>query len=384
MDPFFTSLSDEYTSIYIYGLQDGLYRAGYYPQAMLWNEPFNTFFQMTYRWIDEDVNQVYDRPIRFKNGYASVIISFYHSSFFIVPYAIFCLFLCISLFLAVILYFVGRKLKITVLLEESILKMSAGDLTTPIPSAGLDELGILAAELDKLRCTLQENILKEQELHKSNQELIAALSHDLRTPLTILKGYLEIARLNRNPSIQTEYLNRCLKKTDDIKELTDRMFEYALVYDTEADNVGSLQILEIPISFFQDSIKEHADFLELAGFKTELALTAAAFCDSFQVTADSAMVKRVLNNLFSNIIKYADKKEAVSISLSVSKSLTITLKNHIKDEQNHIESTQIGLRSAGKLMEQMNGSLTLQSKKDCFTAELTFPLYKKTDLFITE
>ena len=84
--------------------------------------------------------------------------------------------------------------------------MSSGDLTTPVQSAGCDEIGILAIELDSLRSALRENFLHEQEVHKSNQELIAALSHDLRTPLTILKGYLEILNLNRNPDMQTEYI----------------------------------------------------------------------------------------------------------------------------------------------------------------------------------
>ena len=197
IQPYF-SLADDYTGISIYGLEDGLYRASCFPEAMLWSEPFNTFFQLTYRWIDEDVNQNHERAIKFKNGYASVLVSFYHSSFFIVPYAVFCMFLCIFLFLFVILFFVGKKIKTIARLEHAILQMSSGDLTTPVQSACCDEIGILAIELDSLRSALRENFLHEQEVHKSNQELIAALSHDLRTPLTILKGYLEILNLNRN------------------------------------------------------------------------------------------------------------------------------------------------------------------------------------------
>ena len=61
------------------------------------------------------------------------------------------------------------------------------------------------------------------------------MSHDLRTPLTILNGYLEILKLGRNdPKMQEEYLERCLRKTADIKEMTDKMFEYALVFEDRA------------------------------------------------------------------------------------------------------------------------------------------------------
>lgn len=384
IEPFF-SLADEYTGIYIYGLMDGLYRAGHSPNEMLLSEPFNTFFQMTYQWIDDEVNQFYERPIKFKNGYASVFIYFYHSSFFIVPYAVLCLILCTLLFLFVILYFVGRKLKTVVRLEKSILQMSSGDLTTPVPAAGFDELGILALELNNLRTALHENILKEQKLHKSNQELITALSHDLRTPLTILKGYLEIIRLNRTPDMQAEYIDRCLRKTEDIQEMTNQMFEYALVYDA-ADNRNDLQILEIPLAFFLDTLKEHTDFLRLAGFETNLQICHPPFGssdfseDSLRITADPAMVKRVLNNLFSNIIKYADKKEPVLVSVFVGSKLTILQKNRIRSSQNDIESTQIGLQSARKIMEQFNGTLTIHYGEEFFSAELKFPLHRESDV----
>ncbi len=375
IQPYF-SLADDYTGISIYGLEDGLYRASYFPQAMLWSEPFNTFFQLTYRWIDEDVNQNHERAIKFKNGYASVLVSFYHSSFFIVPYAVFCMFLCIFLFLFVILFFVGKKIKTIARLEHAILQMSSGDLTTPVQSAGCDEIGILAMELDSLRSALRENFLHEQEVHKSNQELIAALSHDLRTPLTILKGYLEILNLNRNPDMQTEYISRCIAKTDDLKEMTDRMFEYALVFDEAEESGENLSLVSLPVSFFLNDLQEHSDFLRLAGFTTDLQFpdSNASIFSSAAVTADETMVKRVLNNLFSNIMKYADKKEAVSLSASLDQFLIVSIKNKVKESNlsNQTESTQIGLKSVRKMMDHMNGTVDFQMEETFFVAQLQF------------
>jgi len=375
IEPFF-SLADEYTSIAIYGLEDGLYRASCFPEMMLWSEPFNTFYQMAYRWIDEDVNQVHERAVKFKNGYAMVMIYFYHSSFFLVPYAVFCLFFCVFLFLAVVLFFVGKKLNHIVRLEQAVLQMSSGDLTTAVPKAGGDEIGVLALELDKLRLTLHENFLQEQEAHKSNRELITALSHDLRTPLTILKGYLEILNLNRNPQLEAEYIGRCLKKADDLKEMTDRMFEYALVFDEAADLAGEPDIAMLPVSFFLDGLREHADFLRLAGFKVELCFPEEEnLCAGCAAAAEETMVKRVLNNLFSNIIKYADKKEAVSIEVLAEEVLVISVKNRIKDpdgENSHMERTQIGLKSVRSMMDKMNGELYLQMEERIFMAKLRF------------
>ncbi len=377
LEPFF-AVADEYTSISIYGLEDGLYRASYFSEAMLWEEPFNTFFQLTYRWVDEDVDQRYERAIEFKNGFASVMVTFYHSSFFIVPYAVVCLIICVFLFLFVLLFFVGRKLRTIVGLEQAVLQMSSGDLITPVAGAGFDEIGILALELDKLRATLHENFCREQEVHRSNQELITALSHDLRTPLTILKGYLEILRLNRNPDMQAEYISRCMAKADDLKEMTDRMFEYALVFDEASDFANEMRLVKMPVSFFIESLREHVDFLRLAGFEAKLSFLDLQELGNLkaEVTADEVMVKRVFNNLFSNIIKYADKRDAVAVSACIEGYFAVSVKNKVKDwgPGGNIESTQIGLKSAKKMMKRMDGDLVLQEENGFFGVELRFLL----------
>ena len=69
--------------------------------------------------------------------------------------------------------------------------MASGDLKTALPQYPGDEIGILSSELNQLRITLADTLQQEQESRQANQDLITALSHDLRTPLTILNGYLE-------------------------------------------------------------------------------------------------------------------------------------------------------------------------------------------------
>ena len=135
-------------------------------------------------------------------------------------------------------------------IETSILQMASGDLTTPTPKYGGDEIGILSSELDKLRITLNDTLRQEQESRQANQDLITAMSHDLRTPLTILNGYLEVLKLGKMPDMQDEYLDRCLQKTKDIKELTDRMFEYALVFE----EIEIPKTVPVPYTFFRECL----------------------------------------------------------------------------------------------------------------------------------
>ena len=254
-------------------------------------------------------------------------------------------------------------------IKNGILQMASGDLKTALPQYSKDEIGILSAELDKLRITLDDTLRQEQESRQANRDLITAMSHDLRTPLTILTGYLEVLKLKKSPDMQEEYLSRCLQKTKDIKEMTDRMFEYALIF--EETETPSLEPLDF--SFFHECLRENFEFIHLAGFACEEESPPADFQDTPYFTGDATMIKRIFNNLFSNILKYGDKSEPVQICLtSDTQELKIILKNKIKAEHSDIESNHIGLRSVEKMMSLLNGRILYSEKNHEFAVQLTF------------
>lgn len=381
LQPLFDQL-DDYTGLAIYGMEDGIYRAGQYPRCMD-KEQFQSFFDIGYRLTDGVMDQQLERNTKFKNGYATVIVNFYHSSVFIFPYFLFSLFVSVGLFLLILLVFINRKMKQVVLLKQEILRMSAGDLSTPIVSSGADEIGVLSRELDHLRLTLEQNIRREQEAHQSNRELIAALSHDLRTPLTVLHGYLDILQLNRNPDMQSTYVNRCLQKTDDIRRLTDRMFEYALVYD--ASEPEQIQMIPVSLSKLLEFFREQMDFLELAGFHTDIFFpdddtSDITTPDALTIQADPELCKRILDNLFSNVLKYGSKQETVTLSMQLTPesngdaALCLILKNTVKPEHSAVESNRIGLKSSTRNMERMDGRLVVCQTDAFFEVTLSFPV----------
>ena len=261
--------------------------------------------------------------------------------------------------------------------------MSAGDLSTPLVSSGADEIGVLSRELDHLRLTLDQNIRQEQEAHQSNRELIAALSHDLRTPLTVLHGYLDILQLDRNPDMQNTYVTRCLQKTDDIRRLTDRMFEYALVYDVSEPE--QIRMIPFSLSRLLGLFREQMDFLELAGFHTDISFPDADISDittpdALTIQADPELCKRILNNLFSNILKYGSKQETVTLSMQLppeinkDAALCLALKNTVKPEHSALESNRIGLKSSTRNMERMGGKLVVFQTDTFFEVTLSFPV----------
>lgn len=371
-EPFF-DLADKYTTIFIYG-PDGIYVAGHDADVMktkTWNFFSSMVFQITYVGYmynaGEDIFQeCFTVDVEFKNATAQAAVSMFHNARITIPYFIFSLGISIFLFLFLILLFMNRKIGHILKLKDEILFMSGGDLGHPVPSFGNDEIGILSQELDKLRIALDENMQQEAESRKANQDLITAMSHDLRTPLTILNGYLEVIKLKKKPEMQEEYLDRCLKKTDDIRQLTDRMFEYALIFE-KAENI---EFRELPGTFILQCLTEHIDFLQLAGFTVK-----NSFDEAFGfINGDETTLKRIFQNLFSNILKYGDKKDAVQVGcLTESNQLKITLVNSVKENLSGIESNHIGLKSVKKMIELHKGTLFVSNEGDTYIVEISLP-----------
>lgn len=367
LDPLF-DLADEYTSIYIYSGTDGYYRAGRYASVMD-TKAVQRIFEVGYNLtgIEGEDDRLFAVP--FRNGLAIVVMYNYKRAMYTQPYFIGCLLLCVLLFFVIVLVFISRKMRSVLMLEEEILNMSSGDLSHPVPAFGDDEIGILAKELDHLRLSLNDTIVKEQESRKANQDLITALSHDLRTPLTILTGYLEVLRLKRTPVTQDEYLERCLKKTEDIKELTDRMFEYALV----SEENETPEITWISTDFIRQCLQENSDFIRLAGFTPVFLMQETERL----LESDKTMLKRIFNNLFSNLLKYGDKRHPVNISGDICRrahTLIISVSNHIKQEHDHESGSNIGLNNVRKMMQILGGTTTIEKENQIFTIKLGFPL----------
>ena len=183
--------------------------------------------------------------------------------------------------------------------------------------------------------------------------------------------------------MQNTYVTRCLQKTDDIRRLTDRMFEYALVYD--ASEPEQIRMISFSLSRLLELFREQMDFLELAGFHTDISFPDADTSDittpdALTIQADPELCKRILNNLFSNILKYGSKQETVTLSMQLppeinkDATLCLALKNTVKPEHSAVESNRIGLKSSTRNMERMGGKLVVFQTNTFFEVTLSFPV----------
>lgn len=358
--PYCDALVDEYTGVYVYGLDDGLYR-GSAPAGIITRSWFNTIWTLEFKMFGEEI---YEFPVEFANGPYLVHVFSYHRVLFAYPYLITCAILCIALFLGSVLFFLSRMTRRIGRVKDHIVQMAAGDLDTPIPACGNDEIGIVARELDALRCTLADNFQREREAQTANRDLITALSHDLRTPLTVLTGYLEV--LKHTQQENSPYVDRCLRKADDIRLLTDHLFDAALVEKAAVPVV----LQEVPLTTFTDCLRDNTDFLQTCGFQTDCRLTLS----EGSLIADPTLLRRMLDNLFSNIIKYGDKHSAVIVACHQdAEGLRLTLQNHIKPSAPAQDSHHIGLQNVQRMVDQLGGTLQIQSDTAFFQVTLTLP-----------
>ena len=146
------------------------------------------------------------------------------------------------------------------------------------------------------------------------------------------------------------------------------MFEYSLVYDPHQSPL----LVPIPLKNVQHMLSEHLDFLRLAGFQTSETIAPLYG----QIEGDETSLKRLFQNLFSNVLKYGDKSEPVTLQISQKNDIfQIILSNAAKKDLTGIESNRIGLKSAEKIAKMHHGTLTFTQKdKTLFLVEVTFPL----------
>ena len=139
--------------------------------------------------------------------------------------------LCVGLFLVVFLLGCRRIVQYICLLSQEVQVMENGDFSRPVTVRGGDELTALASCLDSMRLTVSQQRRQEAETSALVKELITQMSHDLRTPLTTLLLYTEIVAGGKYHSQAqlAEYLTKIDTKARQIKQLSDNLFEYALV-----------------------------------------------------------------------------------------------------------------------------------------------------------
>lgn len=236
-----------------------------------------------------------------------------------------------------------------------------GDTNAVITVSSVDgSVRKLAARLNKQLRGLRAHRIRYENGDRELKEAVTNISHDLRTPLTSISGYLELLSQEEKSETVEKYLDIIDNRTQTLKELTEELFRYAVIL---AQDEITLEMLDIK-AVLEESILSFYGAMNEAGIVPELSITK----NSVIRQSNRAALSRIFGNIIGNALKYSDG----DLSVELSDDGQVTFKNHAHNlDKLRVEklfdrfytvqeahgSTGLGLSIARSLVEQLGGSI---------------------------
>ena len=266
----------------------------------------------------------------------------------------------VVLFVVLFLFFVRERLSYIKEIVKGIDALGRHEWEYVIPLKGQNELTELAERINTLSKEEQAFQEKEKQLQEEKASLIRSLSHDIRTPLTSLISYSEFLKQKNSISEaeMKDYMELVEQKSQQIKVLTDRLLD---------GGNSSLEVVENGRFLMEQLVDEWAAVLE-EDFTLEISF---ADCPEFSGEFDVQELRRIFDNLASNIRKYADKDAPVVLKVSKkAAAVNIIQSNVCKELLAPVESTKIGIDSIRKVISNHGGQVEVSRSKDSNAIEI--------------
>lgn len=275
-------------------------------------------------------------------------------------------------------------------LVEGLDFIARGNLHYRVPLSRKDELGRVAENINAMAEKLERLIEKERQIEKSKMDLITGVSHDLRTPLTSIIGYLELLKnkVYHNEQDQERFVDNTYNKALQLKSLIDDLFEYTRLTTSDAKlETGQFDIRELLTQILA----------EFQPFAKELGVTVETFLafKAMPIPMDPGKIRRAIDNLLMNALKFSVKPGVVRVSLDARSSfVAIKIENEgapiSKDQEkllferfykvDHSRAAQaiqsgsgLGLSIAKNIVERHGGTLSLIHSSGQYTFIIELP-----------
>ena len=309
-------------------------------------------------------------PVLFRDGVFDVCIVDYSDDTLKEVGRVAIFVLCSMLFIGIIIYYFGREIRRLRKLTNQVMDIKNVDINGPITIKGQDEICLLAENIDTMRATIIEQLSREKEAWQANSDLVTAMAHDIRTPLTVMAGYLELMK-NKEYSSQEEldeYIRISSEKAEQLRMMSDKMFRYFYVYSKSSDELNMETFQAGP--FLNQMLGEYMVLLGENGYQFNVDISDR----EAEISVDVQGMKRITDNVFTNIRKYSDKTKPIDVRVYVDvRRVRIFFRNYISAESARAESTHIGTLTCQKMAEEMNGSFVTCRRGKIYEATLTLP-----------
>lgn len=276
--------------------------------------------------------------------------------------------------------------------------IAEGNLEYRLPESTDGEIGSLYRNYEEMRLRLKESADEKICTENQNKELISNISHDLKTPITSIKGYVEgiMDGVADTPEKMDKYIKTIYNKANDMDRLINELTVYSGIDNNRIPyHFHSLNVAE----YFGDCVEEVGMDLESKGIKLDYSNLTPP---ETKIIADPEQLKRVVNNIISNSIKYKSRTRNLEIDMRIlddTDSIRIDIEDNgngisAKDLPNIFErfyrtdssrnSSQggsgIGLSIVKKIIEDHGGYIWATSKEDEGTCmHIVFRKYEMQD-----
>ena len=325
-------------------------------------------------------------PLVWKTALVGLVIAgaeflLYINDFYRVRYGVFLVMKLIEL-LAVLYIAVSLRT-----LQKGGEKLARGDFSSPIDTRYLLwDFKRYGQELNDVQGGLEQAVQEQMKAEHLKTELITNVSHDIKTPLTSIVNYVDLLKKENMPSqAAREYIAVLDRQSHRLKKLTEDLVE-ASKASSGALNV-ELQPTDVNVLLSQIE-GEYQERLAAC----HLTLVTQPPAPGTMIQADSRLLSRVMDNLVSNVCKYAMENTRVYVTAAVRDGqAVISFKNVSRDELNispdelmerfvrgdasrHSEGSGLGLSIARSLVQLQGGTFVLSIDADLFRADIVFPL----------
>ena len=266
-------------------------------------------------------------------------------------------------------------------------KLARGDFSSPIDTKYLiGDFKRYGQELNDVQSGLEQAVQEQMKAEHLKTELITNVSHDIKTPLTSIVNYVDLLKKEDMPSpAAREYVDVLDRQSHRLKKLTEDLVEASKA----SSGVLNVDLQPTDVNVLLSQIEgEYQERLAAC----HLTLVTQPPAPGTMIQADSRLLSRVMDNLVSNVCKYALENTRVYVTAAVRDGqAVISFKNVSRDELNispdelmerfvrgdasrHSEGSGLGLSIARSLVQLQGGTFALSIDADLFRADIVFPL----------
>lgn len=300
----------------------------------------------------------------------------------------------ICFFIIYFLLFIKRIVKDMTYISDRIIDIADGKSDEKIIIERQDEIGEIAGRINEMTEQINQLIKSERDALQSNKDLIACVAHDLRTPITSVKGYLDLALDTKHYDLEQrqKYVRIAQTKANRLEYLIHDLFNYTKLTSGEIalhrSKIDLVQLVEQMVEEFYPLFQEE-----------ELECTTKYNISYLEMNMDGELIARAVQNLLSNAIKYGKDGKHVYVELEcLEQEVQIRVTNyglvipeesikHLFDKFYRVErsrnvktgGTGLGLNIAQEIVHLHGGRIQVTSGASgtCFTIAL--PLHKEEE-----